>query len=68
MLDPESLMFSLPHFKLPFGYRKKLVESQEQAAARIVFREITKAFARAFTEHFEKQAMEVGRHGDSDKC
>jgi hypothetical protein len=63
MLDPESLMFSLPHFKLPFGYRKKLVESQEQAAARI-----TKAFARAFTEHFEKQAMEVGRHGDSDKC
>lgn len=59
MIDPESLMFSLPNFKLPFDYCERLVYTKEQVEIAEKLRKMTQALKEAWREDFEKRVYEA---------
>lgn len=54
MIDPESLMFSLPRFKLPFDYCKTLHATEEQKAQAEKMQRMTDMLMQSYKEAIEK--------------
>ena len=54
MIDPESLMFSIPRFCLPFDYFKTLHETRKERERREKMQRMTEALKQNFKEMAER--------------